>query len=232
MTAKAASPFVSRLWVKVALVILLLIALILFSFIVHTVFIREEQQFDRTLTDVILRKKTAEWVNFAEIITLFGSNIFLFPAYLLIAGYQFYKKRRMLALNIGILGLSSIALLHGLKAVFRRARPDTAVMEELSRYSFPSGHTMSAFIFCCIAGYLTFKTRMPLALKVVIVILLIAFALLVGLSRIILGVHYPSDVAGGLALGAAWVLLSVPVLNRLSRYGYRGKRIENNSPST
>ena len=222
---QATAPFLSKFWVKISLVILLLVALILFSFIVHTVFIREEQQFDRTLTNAMDRYNTPEWVRTAEIITMFGSNIFLFPAYLLIAGFQFYRGRKMLAVNIGILGLSSIALLHGLKALFKRARPDTAVMEELSRYSFPSGHTMSAFIFCCIAGYLTWKTRLPMGVKVLITFLLTVFALSVGCSRIILGVHYPSDVAGGLALGAAWVLLSVPVLNRLNRYGRRKREV-------
>ena len=213
---KKAPPFASQLWVKITFVILLLLALMLFSFIVHTVFVREEQQFDSTMTDVLDRYKTPQWVQFAEIITMFGSNIFLFPAYLLIGGYQFYRGRKKMAINIGILGLSSIGLLHGLKALFKRDRPDTAVMEELSRYSFPSGHTMSAFIFCCIAGYLTWKTTLPLVLKVMILLLLIVFALMVGFSRIILGVHYPSDVAGGLALGAAWVLLAIPVLNRLN----------------
>ncbi len=221
MMEKAPPPFVSRLWVKISLVILLLLALILFSFIVHTVFIREEQEFDSTMIDAIYDFKSPDSVQFAEVITLFGSNLFLLPAYLLIAGFQFFRGRKMLAVNIGILGISSIALLHGLKAFFKRARPDTAVLEELSRYSFPSGHTMSAFIFCCIAGYLTWKTRLPIALKVMIIFLLMVFALLVGCSRIILGVHYPSDVAGGLALGAAWVLLSIPVLNRLNRYGKR-----------
>jgi undecaprenyl-diphosphatase len=223
MMEKAPPPFISRLWVKISLVILLLLALILFSFIVHTVFIREEQEFDSTMIDAIYDFKSPESVQFAEVITLFGSNLFLLPAYLLIAGFQFFRGRKMLAVNIGILGISSIALLHGLKVFFKRARPDTAVLEELSRYSFPSGHTMSAFIFCCIAGYLTWKTRLPIALKVMIIFLLMVFALLVGCSRIILGVHYPSDVAGGLALGAAWVLLSIPVLNRLNRYGIRRK---------
>ncbi len=221
---KTVPPFLSKLWVKICLVILLLVALIFFSFIVHTVFFREEQQFDSMMTDALYRYKTPEWVPVAEAITLFGSNVFLFPAYVLIAGFQFYRGRKMLAINIGVLGLSSIALLHGLKAFFKRARPDTAVMEELSRYSFPSGHTMSAFIFCCIAGYLTWKTRLPMVLKVIITFLLMVFALLVGCSRIILGVHYPSDVAGGLALGAAWVLVSIPVLNRLNRFG-RKRRV-------
>ena len=224
MMGEKVNPFVSRLWVKIAMVILLLVVLILFSFIVHTVFFREEQQFDSTLTAALFRYKTPEWVPVAEVITMFGSNIFLFPAYLLMAGFQFYRGRKMLAVNIGILGLSSVALLHGLKAYFKRDRPDTAVMEELSRYSFPSGHTMSAFIFCCIAGYLTWKTRLPLVLKVMIIFLLTIFALLVGFSRIVLGVHYPSDVAGGLALGAAWVLVSIPLLNRMNRYGWRTRK--------
>jgi undecaprenyl-diphosphatase len=210
-------PFLSRLWVKIMLVVILLVALLLFGFIVHLVFIREEQRFDNAIIDAIQSYKTSQWISFAAFITKFGSNIFLFPAYVLIAGYQFYRGRRTLAINIAILGLSSIALLHGLKALFRRSRPDTAVMEDISRYSFPSGHTMSAFIFCCIAGYLTWKTKLHVALKILIIFLLLILALLVGFSRIILGVHYPSDVAGSLALGISWVLLSVSLLNAINK---------------
>lgn len=215
--AQAVIPFLSRVWVKIVLVIILLVALLLFGFIVHLVFIREEQQFDRTMIQAIQPYKTPGWIKFAEIITRFGSNIFLLPAYVLIAGFQLYRGRKMLAINIAILGLSSIALLHGLKALFKRSRPDTAVMEELSRYSFPSGHTMSAFIFCCIAGYLAWKIKISIALKAVIIFLLLVFALLVGFSRIVLGVHYPSDVLGSLALGVAWVLLSVTILNGINK---------------
>jgi undecaprenyl-diphosphatase len=217
MMAHADTPFLSRLWVKIVMVIILLVAVLLFGFIVHLVFIREEQQFDIAIIQAVQPYKTPGWVDFAAAVTKFGSNIFLFPAYVLIAGFQLYRGRKLLAVNIAILGLSSIALLHGLKAFFKRNRPDTAVMEELSRYSFPSGHTMSAFIFCCIAGYLTWKTKLPVVLKAVIIFLLLAFALMVGFSRIVLGVHYPSDVLGSLALGIAWVLLSVAILDRVGK---------------
>ena len=208
------------------MLILLLAALLVFGFIVHLVFIREEQAFDSALLQAVQSYKTAEWIRFAEIITLFGSNIFLFPAYVLIAGYQLYRGRKILAVNIGILGVTSIALLHALKALFRRSRPDTAVMEELSKYSFPSGHTMSAFIFCCIAGYLTWKMKFHIALKLVIIFLLLVFALLVGFSRIILGVHYPSDVVAGVVLGISWVLLSVSILNAVNRRRRNKKHAE------
>ena len=215
--AEAVTPFMARLWVKIVVLVILLVALLIFGFIVHLVFISEEQQFDSALIQAIQPYKTPEWVRFARIITTFGSNIFLLPAYVLIAGYQLYRGRKILAVNIAILGVTSIALLHTLKALFRRSRPDTAVMEELSRYSFPSGHTMSAFIFCCIAGYLTWKMKLPVTLKLVIIFLLLAFALLVGFSRIVLGVHYPSDVVGGVVLAISWVLLSVSILNVINK---------------
>jgi undecaprenyl-diphosphatase len=102
-------------------------------------------------------------------------------------------------------GAVSLALYKWLKARTTRARPcaqdrqiepRTAPLDE---YSFPSGHTLHAVAFTLVAVY-HYPTLGPL---------LIPFAALVALSRIVLGLHYPSDVLAGALLGAGLAILAL-----------------------
>jgi undecaprenyl-diphosphatase len=72
------------------------------------------------------------------------------------------------------------------------------VMPPLDRYSFPSGHTLHAVLFTILA-----VSHLP-----ALAFVLVPFAALVAMSRVVLGLHYPSDVLVGAALGAGLALLS------------------------
>jgi undecaprenyl-diphosphatase len=77
----------------------------------------------------------------------------------------------------------------------------------LDRYSFPSGHTLHAVSFAILYG-----SFVPQLLWI-----LVPFALLIGLSRVVLGLHYPSDVLAGAALGALLAIASLSVSGALER---------------
>ena len=80
--------------------------------------------------------------------------------------------------------------------------------------SFPSGHAASSMIFyLAIAIVLTAGTRWQRAA----VAGAICFSLLIGLSRVMLGVHWPSDVIGGWAFGMLWVLLTLRLAERFAK---------------
>ena len=88
-----------------------------------------------------------------------------------------------------------------LKDTFARPRPD--LWEPLFRYSgysFPSGHAMATMTLTCVLGLLAWRTRWRWPVLAVAT----AFTALVGVSRLYVGVHYPSDVIAGWAAGAAW----------------------------
>jgi Membrane-associated phospholipid phosphatase len=96
-----------------------------------------------------------------------------------------------------------------LKAIFQRERPDIQRIVQASGYSFPSGHSMAAFTLYGITIYFLWKHARSDWLRVTIVTVGIIMILMIGISRIYLGVHYPSDVVGGYAIAAAWLTASI-----------------------
>lgn len=97
------------------------------------------------------------------------------------------------------------------KDFFQRVRPGVTHLVEQGGYSFPSGHAMGAVIYFGAIAYLGyyFAVDKSSQLKYSLIALTIVFALLMGLSRIYLGVHYPSDVLGGYSLGSAFLILAI-----------------------
>lgn len=117
-------------------------------------------------------------------------------------------KRRMAALlATGVGGASALNLI--LKAVFQRDRPE--LWERLvteNSYSFPSGHAMASSALALSVIVICWPTRWRWAG----VIVGLAYMLVIGLTRLYLGVHYPSDVLAGWMVSAAWIATMVYVL--------------------
>lgn len=112
------------------------------------------------------------------------------------------------ALHMGLVGLVGVLLYKALKGWFIRERPfvtHTIIQlgaRPLDRHSFPSGHTLHAVGFTLVV--LGYHWQLGLVL--------VPFALLVAMSRLVLGLHYPSDVLSGAAIGSTLALLSFRVL--------------------
>jgi undecaprenyl-diphosphatase len=106
-------------------------------------------------------------------------------------------------------------LVEAQKHAIARLRPeDQAHLVAVSSPSFPSGHAANSMIVCLTFALVLFgrtRWRWP---AVTIALLL---SLCIGFSRILLGVHWPSDVIGGWAFGLLWVLLAMPLAERLAR---------------
>ncbi|MGV3487706.1 MAG: phosphatase PAP2 family protein [Tuberibacillus sp.] len=100
-----------------------------------------------------------------------------------------------------------------LKWLFHRARPDVHRLITETGYSFPSGHSMSSIVIYGMIMFflvLFFTKWWAKAIAILIFSLLILF---IGLSRIYLGVHYPSDVIAGFSAGGTWLLACLIFLN-------------------
>ena len=130
------------------------------------------------------------------------------PVNILLLAWLTWRRRYRDGLFFGLAVLGSLALNLGAKAFFARTRPDLWLsLAPETTYSFPSGHAMGSATLAVAAALLAWHTpwRWPVAAAGGL------FVLLVGLSRVYLGVHYLGDVLGGLLYGfvwgAAWVLL-------------------------
>lgn len=140
-----------------------------------------------------------------KLFSFFGSEIFIIILCLLVL-FLFKKKSRGIGFTF-ILLLSTL-FNQGLKLIVGRERPDINQLVTESSYSFPSGHTM---IITTIVGlfifYLWNNKKGSRTKKIVITIILTIIAFLVMLSRIYLGVHYFSDIIGGIT--ASLLLLAI-----------------------
>jgi undecaprenyl-diphosphatase len=111
-----------------------------------------------------------------------------------------HSARMLLAATAG-----NILLNNGLKLIFDRARP--AVFEwgtHAASSSFPSGHAMSATVVYGTVAYLLARLQKHGWARAVTLLLAVIMIALVCLTRLYLGVHYPSDVLGGIIVGLAW----------------------------
>jgi membrane-associated phospholipid phosphatase len=137
-----------------------------------------------------------------------GIVLLLTLAWLLL-GKRNYLGAASLALSVAI-GNETSKLL---KNLFERPRPDLEHLVHVNSYSFPSGHAMVGMIVYFKIAYLFIETVKSKVGKILITTIAAMLILLIGASRIILHVHYPSDVLGGFAFGFIWVFLWILIYN-------------------
>jgi undecaprenyl-diphosphatase len=122
-------------------------------------------------------------------------------------GYLLALKRWGAALVLLAATLGGTAISEGLKVGFNRPRPDlVAHIVETTSMSFPSGHAMLSAATYLTLGALIARTQPRKRLRAYVLGAAIVLTLLIGVSRIYLGVHWPTDVLAGWCLGAAWAL--------------------------
>lgn len=105
-----------------------------------------------------------------------------------------------------------------LKSLYARARPAAAsAIAAATGYSFPSGHAMGSFIVFGSIAYIVMRQPYRWKWKSAWLALLVTLILLVGLSRIYLGVHWASDIAAGYSAGAVWLATAMVAYESLLR---------------
>lgn len=114
---------------------------------------------------------------------------------------------RRAALFMSIAALGTWVLSTSLKLIFHRARPVDIryLVETPASFSFPSGHAMGSMGVLASGVVVLYAVRAPRALRVLASVLAGLLAAGIALSRVYLGVHFPSDVLGGQLAAAAWV---------------------------
>ncbi|MFB4164649.1 phosphatase PAP2 family protein [Alteribacillus sp. JSM 102045] len=118
---------------------------------------------------------------------------------------MFIKKRTegvILLLSVGGGGLLNYVL----KSIYERQRPDFERVIEASGFSFPSGHAMNAVTFYGMLAMILFFIVQKEKMKIVVCVGFSILILLIGVSRVYLGVHYVSDILAGYLAGLAWLI--------------------------
>jgi undecaprenyl-diphosphatase len=151
-------------------------------------------------------------------VSALGGRTVLTLAVVIGAGYLLLVGRRTTALLVALSSGAGALLVTVFKDAFGRARPDPQLAElVVSGLSFPSGHaSMSAAIYLTF-GALLAATRPRRRERLYLLGAAAAVAALVGVSRVLLGVHWPTDVLGGWAFGSAWAIGWLLVARRIAR---------------
>lgn len=148
-----------------------------------------------------------------------GTGVLVFVT-LAAVGFLLLDRKRHAALTVLLAVVGGQALSTVLKLGFDRDRPDL-VPHGMQVYtaSFPSGHAMMAAVTWLTLGALLAGVHASWRAKAYFLGVAILITLVVGTSRVYLGVHWPSDVLAGWAVGAAWACLCWAVMRALQREG-------------
>jgi undecaprenyl-diphosphatase len=152
--------------------------------------------------------------------TAMGSTGVLTLMVLTIAGFLAMTRKGYAAFFVLVSVIGGVLISQSMKWAYARPRPELVPHgAEVYTASFPSGHSMMAAVVYLTLGALLARTLADRAVKIYVLAVAVFATILVGVSRVYLGVHWPTDVLAGWALGAAWALICGLVMTWLQRRG-------------
>jgi undecaprenyl-diphosphatase len=153
-------------------------------------------------------------------VTALGSHVVLIGLVAGVVGYLLLSARRRTALFVAVAVGSGALLSTVLKIGFARPRPDL-VPHAVTVYtaSFPSGHAMLSALVYLTLGAMLMRVERRRRTRIYLLAFAAVIAAAVGISRVYLGVHWPTDVLGGWCAGAGWALLCWLVMTALQQRG-------------
>jgi undecaprenyl-diphosphatase len=186
-----------------------------FAFIVDDVFEDGRHAFDEAVlralrhSDNLSQPIGPAWLHIAlKDITSLGSTAVLalitFASFI----YLLMDKKRGAAFFLLVAIGGGTLLNYGLKLLFRRPRPELVPhLTDFYSYSFPSGHAIMSAIVYLTLGAVLCRAIQDRTIKIYILGVAVTMTLLIGFSRVYLGVHWPTDVLAGWCVGASWAIL-------------------------
>lgn len=150
-----------------------------------------------------------------KIITNFGGAIVLISI-CLIALIVLKNKKYGIAMSVNLITVTLINII--IKNIVCRERPNVLRLVEESGYSFPSGHSMASMAFYGFLIYLIYNSKIKnKKIKIALCTAIGTLIVLIGLSRIYVGVHYASDVLAGFIISFAYLIIFINLV--YNRYG-------------
>lgn len=193
-----------------------------FAMIAENVLEGETQRFDEAVLSWLATHRTPALDQLALEITALGNTATLSVLVLAVSTFLWLTRHRLSVLLLFTALAGGAALNFLLKDIFARPRP--SVVEwgtHVSSASFPSGHAMSAMIAYASVAYLGGRLEPTWRMRVTTWVLAGILITAIGVSRMYLGVHYPSDVLAGFAAGLAWLAF---VVSGITAFRYFSRR--------
>ena len=205
--------------------IALLALILIFAKLADLVLEGDTRQFDEWVLGALRQEtdrsqlKGPRWLTWgAQDITALGGPTVLGLTVLTVTGYLFLHRLYRNGLFVFIASVGGWVLNWVLKQAFARARPDIVPhMREVMSSSFPSGHALTSAAVYLTLGTLLMRIAEGRLAKYYCLAIAMFVTFLVGVSRVFLGVHYPSDVLAGWLIGMSWALLCWVVERTLER---------------
>ena len=148
-------------------------------------------------------------------LTAIGGPTVLGLTVVIVAGFLVLQTRYRTALVVAITSFSAELLSNVMKRAFNRPRPSVVPhLREVFSSSFPSGHAMESAIVFLTLGAILMRAAESRITKIYIFATAVLLTALVGISRVYLGVHYPTDVIGGWIIGFMWASICWLVAQR------------------
>lgn len=164
---------------------------------------------DNSIYNTIISSKSDAMTMFMTIITMMCDTEFIIVATLLLVLLIKNKKMGgMIASNVVLCSVINTIIKH----IFLRPRPVGIKLIEQGGYSFPSGHSMMAVAFYGLLIYIIWNTKWRNVWKIFTTTLLVILILLIGISRIYVGVHFASDVIAGLSISLSYLIIFIELL--------------------
>lgn len=192
--------------------IVAIIGLGLFLYLCVKLSVNDLNHFDFMVYNFVSSFVSPKATKIFRFITRFGSVEVIFPLCILIFMLMKDKKKIILSI-VNILG--AVCLNQALKFIIERPRPAVVRLAQASGFSFPSGHSMCSLVFYGFLLYLLIRSNGGFWFKFFGSIIICSLIILIGVSRIYLGVHYSSDVIAGFALALAYLIVFTDITDKI-----------------
>ena len=189
-------------------------------------------RWDRSLSEWGVDHADAWAVDVLKVLTLLGSTVVVVGVAVAVGALEWARTRdRAVAVFLFVVAAGQSVVVHVIKLAVDRPRPDVAQLVPVFGPAFPSGHSAAAAaVWAAVALVLTRRSGRPA--RVLAAAAAAGVAILVGASRALLGVHWATDVIGGLALGWAWfTLVAFAFGGRRQRLGAPAERLRGAAPA-
>ncbi len=185
---------------------------IIFIYILSNILLDRKINIDYFMYDEIVLNYRFEYLtNIFKVITLLASPIFILGISILVLVLLNGKKDKF---NFGFNILFVTILNQIIKHLIARPRPEVLHLVTENGFSFPSGHAMAAVAFYGYFIYMLWQLKLSKRIKYLGTVGLILLIILICLSRIYLGVHYPSDIIAGICLSLIYLIIYIRILKK------------------